>query len=223
MQKIQPRLSIRPTFDPGLATAEAGLAAVAGAAVGFFLLATFAFILLTLLGAGRFIPAGALYGLFFLVGALGSPVAYFEIKKKAHARSVYNFYDDYFEYQDFQWYITRQRRRVRYIDVTDVTEHATVLQTRRTLTSIFIDVPRMGRRGQNGFVGVRIRDVPERADLAGKIIALVEEGQRRYYQAPPAAPADTAQAVPAAPPEPPPVSLSADDVLPPSDAGKDTV
>lgn len=219
MQKQAPRLSVRPVFDPGLVTVEAGVAGVAGAAVSFFLLATFFFILIILLGLNRVVPAGFLYGFFFLLGGLGAPVLYFELKKKAHAKTVYNFYDDYFEYQNFEFYITKRRRRVRYIDVTDVNEHANVFQTRRLLTSVYIEVPRMARQQRSGFAGVKISDVPERLDLADKITALIEEGQRRYYTAAPAE-----KNIPAAPAEknnpPPPAQqiqspgLSAADLFP---------
>src|SRR5262245_29722056 len=109
MTKAPPLLAIRPKFDHALTMVEAVPAGIAGGAVGTFLLATFLFIVLNMIGLGRFVSVGGLYGLLFVLGLALTPAAYYEIKKFAYKNTFYAFYEDWLEYQDFKFFITKRR------------------------------------------------------------------------------------------------------------------
>jgi hypothetical protein len=207
-QKAPPLLSARPVFDQGLVIAESAVAAALGATLGAILAGTFFFLLFNLIGLGGFVQAGGLYSTFLVLGLALSPAAYFEIKKRAWARTVYNFHADHLEYQDFKFLLQRRRGRVRYRDIRDVYERASPLQARRVLTSLYILIPGFPSQMQRGMPGIRMSDLPENAGLREKIVDIIEESNRRYIRgdlapalpvaaAPPAAPA---AAEPGAPP-----------------------
>ncbi len=106
--------------------------------------------------------AGTLYDIFFILSLAISPALYYEMKKNAWKRTVFKFFDDYVEYQDFKFLITRRKGRVRLRDITDVYERASILQSRRVLTTVYMAVPSMAVRGNlpNAFFGLKIADVP---------------------------------------------------------------
>jgi hypothetical protein len=205
-EKSPPILSVRPVFDNGVVMAESGLAAVAGATLGAFLGGTFFFILFNIVGLGRFIQASGLYSTFLVLGLALSPALYFEVKKRAWARTAYNFHADYLEYQDFKFLLQRRRGRVRYRDIRDVYERASPLQSRRVLTSVYIVIPGFPSQMQLGMPGIKMSDLPESANLREKIIDLVEQSNRRYIAGANAAAAASVAAPAAAPAAPPPTA-----------------
>lgn len=176
---------------------EAVPAGIAGVTVGVFLGATFIFILLNIVGLGRFVSAAALYDIFFILSLALTPALYYEVKKNAWRRTVFRFFDDYLEYQDFKFLITRRRGRVRLRDITDVYERASPLQARRVLTTVYLSIPNMAGPNniRGAFTGLKIADVPENGGLQERIIELIEDSNRRYYQ-----PAPQQPTAPAAPP-----------------------
>jgi hypothetical protein len=196
-EKAPPLLSVRPVFDPGLTMVESGLAAIFGGTVVAFVGGTILFLLLGLTGLGRFISAGGLYSTFLVLGLALSPAVYFEIKKAAFRRTVYNFHADILEYRDFRFLLQARRGHVRLRDIRDVYERASPLQSRRALSSIYLVIPNFPSQMQQGVPGIKILDVPESAGLRDKIVDLIEDSLRRYVrgEAPPAP-----SAVPASPP-----------------------
>ena len=178
-EKPKPVLPVRPQFDIGLVMVESVLAGIAGAAVGFFGLGIFLYLFVIILGLGNLFSAGFVFGTCFVVGLVGMPPLFFELKKTAYRRTIFHFYDSYFEFQDFKFFLTRRRQRVRYSDITDVYERATSLQHRRVLTSVYIEVPKMASGPRGGFAGVKIPDVHESGDLRSKVVALIEAASQK--------------------------------------------
>jgi hypothetical protein len=204
MEKRRPILSVRPKFDAGLTVVEALIVTLGGFIITTIFFGTFFLILFSVLGLGRHISAGGIYSFFFGVSLLGIPPLYYEVKKRAFQRTIYNFYDDYMDFQYFHWHINRRRGRVRYGEIRDIAQHASALQEHQRLITIFLYVPgmAMGRRG--GFSGVKLADLPQSKDYMTKIMDIFEgrAAQVAAAQAAPAAPA-TQVAPPAQPPAAP--------------------
>jgi hypothetical protein len=202
MEKKQPLLTVRPHFDQGLVTVQALLFT----AVTFLLVTmiggTLFYILLHLIGIGRFFNAGHIYGLFLIGSLVVSPPLFFEVKKKAYARTFFRFYEDYLEYQYFQFLISPRRGRVRYRDIDDVMQAGGALQSQRMLTNILIAVPGLNRHPR-AFSGLKIEDVPQKLDLMPRILDLIEDSEYRAI-------ARVSAAVAAPAPAPAPDSLPAD-------------
>lgn len=175
MQKKAPLLSLRPQFDPGLAMVQALGVTVAGTVVLTVAGGTLFYVLIMIFGLGRFVPAGWVYGLFFVGSLVVLPPYFYELKKRAYLRTVYNFYEDYVDFQSFKFYLNPRRGRVRYRDIADIVQQASTLQDQRRLTNIYLSVPSMGL-GRSGFSGVQISDVPVAAGHATRIMDIVERG-----------------------------------------------
>ncbi|TAL28206.1 MAG: hypothetical protein EPN97_15240 [Alphaproteobacteria bacterium] len=207
MEKRRPILTVRPKFDSGLAMAEALVVTLGGFIVTTVVLGTFFFILLSLIGLGRHISASGIYGFFFGLSVLGIPPLFYEVKKRAFQRTIYNFYDDYMDFQYFHYYINRRRGRVRYADIADIAQHASALQEHQRLTTIYLYVPGMGMGRRGAFAGLRLTDLPQAKDYMTKVMDIIEQRQP-VLQAPPdagaAAPSQpgTAGAAPVAPATP---------------------
>lgn len=174
MEKRRPILSVRPKFDPGLTMVQALVTTLGGFLVTTVLFGTFFFILLSVLGLSRHISASGIYGFFFGLSVLGIPPLFYEVKKRAFQRTIYNFYDDYMDFQYFHYYINRRRGRVRYIDIADIAQHASALQEHQRLTTIYIYVPGMGMGQRGAFSGVKLTDLPQAKDYMTKIMDLIE-------------------------------------------------
>lgn len=177
MEKKAPLLLIRPQFDAGLAMIHS---LVAGA-IGTFVLTigggTFLYILLSLLGLGKFISAGHVYGFCLLAGVLSLPALFFEIKKKAYQRTVYHFHADHVDYRYYRFYLSLRRGRVRYRDISDISQQATTLQEQRRLATVYLYVPGMDYR-RDGFSGLKIPDLPRAQDYMTRIMDVIEKGQQ---------------------------------------------
>jgi len=183
MAKTPPLLAVRPRFDSALTTIEAVPIAIACTVAATLLGATFLFMFFNILGMGRLVSAGPLYTIVFILTLALSPALYFEVKKSAYRQTFYNFYPDWLEYQDFRWFLTRRRSRIRLIDINDVFENASILQSRRVLTSLYLAVPGVNQSPRGGFSGLKILDIPENSGLREKVIALIEDSTKRYYAA----------------------------------------
>ena len=144
--------------------------------------------LLSLIGVGRFISVGYIFGFALIVSIVAIPPLFFELRKRSLARTVYHFFGDHLEFQYFQFLISPRRGRVRYDGVQDVYQNASALQAHRQLTSIYLYVPGMRYR-QAGFAGLEIADVPQRKDYMNRIIDIIEKrgASRLAAAAPPAA------------------------------------
>ncbi|MDE1151361.1 MAG: hypothetical protein PW788_02395 [Micavibrio sp.] len=196
MEKKRPILSVRPQFDPGLAMVQslmaAGVLFLPVTIVGGMLV----YILFTIVGLAKFIPASGVFGFFLIMSIAGIPPLFYEIKKRALQRTLYNFYDDYIDFQYFHFYLNRRRGRVRYRDVTDINQHASALQEQRRLTTIYLYVPTMSFA--RGFSGVKMEDLPQSKGYLTKVMDLIEASLNPPVPAWDAAPAFAYQ-VPVAP------------------------
>jgi hypothetical protein len=214
MEKRRPILTVRPKFDSGLAMVEALVVTLGGFIVTTIALGTFFFILLSMIGLGRHISASGIYGFFFGLSVLGLPPLFYEVKKRAFQRTIYNFYDDYMDFQYFHYYINRRRGRVRYVDIADIAQHASALQEHQRLTTIYLYVPGMGMGQRGAFAGLKLADLPQAKDYMTKIMDIIEQRQpalQTQTEAAPAAPAQpgTAAAAPAVPVNPAPTAAPA--------------
>ncbi len=208
MEKRRPILSVRPKFDPGLTVVEACFTTLGGFIVTTILFGTLFLILFSIIGLGKHISAGGIYEFFFGVSLLGIPPLYYEVKKRAFQRTIYNFYDDYMDFQYFHWHINRRRGRVRYGDIADIAQHASALQEHQRLITIFIYVPGMGMGRRGSFAGVKLADLPQSKDYMTKIMDIIEGRAAQTAAAAsavPAAPAAAPEGAPAAaaPAQPP--------------------
>lgn len=174
MEKKKPLLSIRPHFDPKLALIESLPATLVATFAAVAAGGTFFYILFSVTGLIRFISADAIYLSFLLLGLALTPAFYYEIKQRAFARTAYHFYDSYMEYQNFRFFISRRRGRVRYDDIADVTQHPAVLQGLCGLTTVYIYVPGMGYQARGPFAGVRMGDIPEQENAGVRILDIIE-------------------------------------------------
>src|SRR5882724_2110176 len=97
MEKRRPILSVRPKFDSGLAMIQSLAMTLGGFIVTTVLLGTVFFIFLSIVGLGRHLSASGIYGFFCAASLLGIPPIFYEVKKRALQRTIYNFYDDYMD------------------------------------------------------------------------------------------------------------------------------
>jgi hypothetical protein len=188
MEKKRPLLSVRPTFDSSLTLLQSVGVSLLGIFVLTILLGTFFYIILSFMNPRA---ASASYWFFLIVSGFGVPIFFFELKKKAYQRTLFNFHEDYLEFQYFKFYLNRRRGRVRYAEITGIDQHASALQDHQRLTTIYINVPSMNfRRGV--FAGLELYDLPQAKNYLNKIIDIVEgraQQKARTVKDAPAAPA----------------------------------
>jgi hypothetical protein len=220
MEKRRPILTVRPKFDNGLTMIQSLGVTLGGFLVTTVILGSFFFILFSMFGV-RHVSAGGIYGFFCVISLAGIPPLFYEVKKRALQRTMYNFYDDYMDFQYFHWYINRRRGRVRYVDIADIAQHASALQEHQRLITIYVYVPGMGMGRRGAFAGVKMADLPQSRDYMTKIMDLIEgraataaataapataAAPAAAPAAPAAAPAEASPAQPASPSAPPPVT-----------------
>jgi len=171
MEKKRPYLSIRPQFDPGLAMVQSLIVT----AVGFLAVTVVGGIFTLLLFAiiGLNVNATNIFGFFMLLGLAGIPPVFYELKKRALQRTLYNFYEDYIDFQYFHWYLNRRRGRIWYRDIADITQHASALQEHQRLTSIYLFVPGLASQ-QGRFSGVKMEDLPQAKGYLTKVMDVVQ-------------------------------------------------
>lgn len=172
MEKKRPLLSVRPYFDSGLTMVQAAICAAVGFLPVTIVGGIVVYFLFMILGLARFVPASGVFGFFLVVSLAGLPPAFYEIKKRAMQRTLFNFYDDYIDFQYFHFYINRRRGRVRYRDISDINQHASALQEQRRLTTIYLYVP--GMSYQRGFSGLKLEDLQQSRGYLTKIMDVVE-------------------------------------------------
>lgn len=173
MEKKRAYLSVRPQFDPGLAMVQSIMVTAAGFFIVTFLGGIITFLLFTIIGLSNYISFSVIFGFYALLSLAGIPPLYYEIKKRAMQRTLFNFYDDYLDFQYFQFYINRRRGRVWYRDIADITQHATALQEHQRLTTIHIYVPGLAQQSQRGVAGVKLEDLPQSKGYLTKIMDIV--------------------------------------------------
>lgn len=233
MEKKRPILSIRPYFDPGLAMVQS----IMVVAVGFIVVTAagsiFTYLLLSLILPAKFVKFSLIMQFYLLVSVAGIPPLFYEVKKRALQRTLYNFHEDYLEFQYFQFYINRRRGRLWYRDIADITQHASFLQEHQRLTTIYLYVPGMiGAHRQRGFMGLKLEDLQQSKGYLNKVMDVVDmamTGRLADWIAdqpgmqlpeplptPPPAPEATQPPAPVAssPAQPPPVTEKAPEAAP---------
>jgi hypothetical protein len=172
MEKRRPLLTVRPKFDPGLTMVQSLLVLLPGAFMATLLFGTILLILVSMMGI-RQITAGGLYLSILVLSIAAIPPVFYELKKRAYQRTIFNFYDSYLDFQYFQFYITRRRGRLRFTDIADISQQASALQEHQRLTTVFLYVPAMALR-QRGFSGLKLADLPQPKDYMSKILDVLE-------------------------------------------------
>lgn len=176
-EKPLPVFSVRPAFDQPLAIVHALIAMVAGSALLTILGGIFLYILVLMLGLGRFVPPGYVFGLVLVASLIGVAPVFFDWRRKAYQRTIWHFYDTHVDFQFFRYYLGRQRGRLHYRDIANVAQRASALQEQRGLTTIYLYAPSMNYQSRGGFSGLKIFDVPLRADYMTRIMDIVEKSR----------------------------------------------
>lgn len=175
-RKPAPLLTVKPFFDPTLATLEALPICAAATATVTLIGCTLIVFLIHFVGLGGLISVGALYGTFFVLSLALTPAFYFEIKKSAYRRTVFHFHADRIEYQDFRFFFYRRRGRIRLKDIENVLERASFLQLRKGLTSLYLVIPGFPYVSTSGMpAGLKIPDVREESHLRDRLIEMIEK------------------------------------------------
>lgn len=177
MEKKRPILSIRPHFDPGLAMVQSLIVTAGGFIVVTIIGGILAYFLLSLILPSKFVKLSYVLQFFALVSIAGIPPLFYEIKKRALQRTLYNFHVDYLDFQFFHFYLNRRRGRLWYRDIADITQHASALQEHQRLTTIYLYAPVMaGSYGHRGFPGLKLEDLPQAKGHLSKIMDVVDMG-----------------------------------------------
>ena len=157
---------------------------------GIILLALF-----SLTGISRFIPGSAIFMTLFILGWVTLPPLYYEIKRRAFQNTYYNFYDDYVEFRRFQYMINRRIGRIKYHDITNVTEHSNFVQQREKLTSVFLFAPDITPALNGEFPGLKMTDITQSEDQIRQILSLIDKSQIPQQKTAPSLPplSDTVQ------------------------------
>ena len=179
MEKKRPILSVRPHFDPGLAMVQAGMVTALLFLPVTVVCGMLVYILFLILGLVTFISASAVFGFFLVASLAGIPPVFYELKKRALQRTLYNFHEDYIDFQYFHFYLNRRRGRIRYRDISDINQHASALQEQRRLTTIYMYAPGMGY--VRGFSGVKMEDLQQSKGYLTKVMDILDGG---YQEAP---------------------------------------
>lgn len=175
MEKKRPILSIRPHFDPGLAMVQSIMVTAVGFIVVTAVGSILTYIILSLILPAKFVKFGVILQFFMLISIAGIPPLFYEIKKRALQRTLYNFHVDYLEFQFFHFYINRRRGRLWYQDIADITQHASFLQEHQRLTTIFLYAPSMlGIYGRRGYPGLKMEDLPQSKGYLNKVMDVVD-------------------------------------------------
>ncbi len=178
-QKPQPVFSLRPVFDDTIAKIQCAGVAFVGMTVVTLVLGTLLYLVLSIIGLGGIIRPGWVYGLLILASVVVLPPLFYEAKRRAYAATVYHFYEDRLEFQNFKYFLTRQRARIFYAAVSDAFQKANVMQEQKHLTTITLYVPELREQQPRSFPGIRLVDISQTQDYLTNIIALIEDHNLR--------------------------------------------
>lgn len=190
-EKKHPLLSLRPKFDMTIFILEALPVVFAGTAGLVMVVGTFIFILFSLIGLSKFIPASSIYTILFVLGIALIPPLFFEIKRRAFQRTFWNFYDNYIEFQFFRYYLVRERGRLHYADISNVIQRAGAIQERLHLTTILLLSPSSSYIARDRIPGLKIADIPDANSIGQRIQNIIDNMRNRPVAetAPPPLPA----------------------------------
>lgn len=173
MEKKTPLLSVRPEFNQTLTALECLPVAIVGAFMATLICGTFLLVIISFIGLGAIISGGMIFFTLLALSLAAIPPLFYEIKRQAYRKTIYNFHDDYLEFQNFRFHFNKNRGRVRYADIVNVAQRANVLQGRLGLATIYLYVPGMMQSGR-AFSGIIMRDIPDNAKAGSRIMDLIE-------------------------------------------------
>ena len=177
MENKLPILRIQPKFSSLVAVLESLLIALAGTVMLTFVGGVILLALFSLTGISRFIPGSMIFMTLFILGWATLPPLYYEIKRKACQNTYYSFYDDYVEFRRFQYLINRRIGRIKYRDITNVTEYSNFVQQREKLTSVFLFAPDITPALNGEFPGLKMTDISQSGDQIKQILGLIDQSQ----------------------------------------------
>ena len=168
-------LKFRPVYPREPSWAEAAQVAVIGTVLLTIFGGTLFLILLAITGLDHFIPYWLMPTMCFLAGAVGLPPWYNEMKRRAYKKSYYAFYEDRveFEWHPVLFFQEQVRDKLYYYDIENIGQRATFWQRQAGLCSIYIFAPVMQNPDRQGFMGLKVLDVPSNKNLQERIEGLV--------------------------------------------------
>lgn len=182
--KQKPLFSVKPKFIPKVVMMQALFYGFFGAlfltVVGGLLLS----LLTMMLGLLGKISVGKIFWGCFLLGIIGIPLLYYEIRRKNAAATRFDFYDDRLNFSYFSGrFLNRKQGRLYYRDIVDVVQNTSFLQGLGNLKTIELHAPASAyyEPGQK-FVGIAIEDVPMGTGIAEKILAALDKIHAEYRE-----------------------------------------
>lgn len=184
MNAPKPHITVRPQFVSSITSIEAVLIALLATLMVTVAGGTLLMVLLSLIGLMRLLPGWLPFFLCFTAAAVVVPPLYFELKRKAYAKTWFAFYDDYVEYQFFDWLVNRRAGRIKYTDIANMAQNANALQEREKLKTIYLYVPDQAYQNPRGFAGLKLKDVPAGKGYGYGIQELIDRAQKQNAAAP---------------------------------------
>lgn len=183
--KQKPLFSVKPKFIPKVVMMQALFYGFFGAlfltVVGGLLLS----LLTLILGFLGKIAIGKIFWGCFLLGIIGIPILYYEIRRKNAAATRFDFYEDKLRFSYFSGrFLNRKQGRLYYSDIVDVVQNTSFLQGLGNLKTIELHAPASAyyEPGQK-FIGIAIEDVPIGTDTAEKIVEILDRVHAEYREA----------------------------------------
>ena len=183
--KQKPLFSVKPKFIPKVVMMQSLFYGFFGAlfltVIGGLLLS----LLTMMLGFLGKIAIGKIFWGCFLLGIIGIPILYYEIRRKNAAATRFDFFEDRLSFSYFSGrFLNRKQGRLYYRDIVDVVQNTSFLQGLGNLKTIELHAPASAyyEPGQK-FVGIAIEDVPMGAGIAEKILEALDKVHAEYRDA----------------------------------------
>lgn len=176
----QPFHVFRPHFSTRQSVFEAVPLTLIVAAVLTLLGGTFMVVLGAILGAGKWLSLQHVYSVLFWGTLIFFPAVYFEFKRKAYRRTLYRFYDDFLDFQQFEFLLLRKVGRIQYTDIVDVAEEAGWIQDHENMMTLRLYTPALPLQTRGifpglSFSGLILSNIPRGEGNARKIMSLIEK------------------------------------------------
>ena len=161
----KPILTLRPKYVPDLVRIEI---------LFYCFLATFAltilggvFIMLIslLFGLGNILPPWLGFFALLVACVIFLPPFIKKTLKSNMASTFCNFYSDHLLYQTYQLLIFKRRGRIKYSDISDITERSNLFQNRYDIGDIWVIAPNMPMDAGQRFPGIKIRSIKLTSEL----------------------------------------------------------
>jgi hypothetical protein len=183
--KQKPLFSVKPKFIPKVVMMQSLFYGFFGAlfltVIGGLLLS----LLTMMLGFLGKIAIGKIFWGCFLLGIIGIPILYYEIRRKNAAATRFDFFEDRLSFSYFSGrFLNRKQGRLYYRDIVDVVQNTSFLQGLGNLKTIELHAPASAyyEPGQK-FVGIAIEDVPMGTGIAEKILEALDKVHAEYRDA----------------------------------------